>query len=120
MPSSHSAIIIYFATFISLQLFNITTTSSPSIKLLSFLLVFIIALLVLWSRIELGHHTTAQVLMGMLLGTIIAVFWNNLWVNYWMSFLHELKLDGKLRYDELEIMWKLTDKFIKVRGLVEE
>jgi dolichyldiphosphatase len=117
MPSSHSAIIIYFATFISLQLFNLTTTSSPSVKLLSFLLVFIIALLVLWSRIELGHHTTAQVLMGMLLGIIFAVFWNNLWVNYWIPFLRELKLDGQLGYDELEIIWKLIDKFLNKRGL---
>ncbi|RIA89468.1 phosphatidic acid phosphatase type 2/haloperoxidase, partial [Glomus cerebriforme] len=79
MPSSHSAIIIYFATFITLQLFNV---ASPLVKLFSFLMVFIIGLLVLWSRVELGHHTTAQVLMGMLLGIILAVFWNNLWVNH--------------------------------------
>ncbi|CAB4489550.1 acid phosphatase/Vanadium-dependent haloperoxidase [Rhizophagus irregularis] len=120
MPSSHSAIIIYFATFISLQLFNVTTNSSSSVKLFSFLLVFIIALLILWSRIELGHHTTAQVLMGMLLGIIFAIFWNNLWVNYWMPFLLELKLDGQLSYVELEIIWKLVDKFINERGWVEE
>ena len=114
MPSSHSAIIIYFVAFVSLQLSNVTTLSS-SIKLLYSLVFYVIAILILWSRVELGHHTTAQVLMGMLLGTILAIFWNNLWVNYWMPSLHELNLDGKLGYTELEIIWNCTNEIMGLR-----
>ncbi|CAG8498230.1 11285_t:CDS:2 [Funneliformis mosseae] len=113
MPSSHSAISIYFATFVSLRLFD--SGLLPLYKLLSSLLVYIIALLILWSRVELGHHTTAQVLMGMFLGIILAMYWNDLWVNYWTPLLYELKLDGQLGLDELEVMWNLVDEFINKR-----
>jgi dolichyldiphosphatase len=114
MPSSHSAIIIYFVTFASLQLSNITTLS-PLIKLLYSLMFYVIALLILWSRVELGHHTTSQVLMGMLLGTTLAIFWNNLWVNHWIRSLHELKLDGKLGYNELGIIWNCVNEIMGLR-----
>ncbi|CAI2163500.1 13424_t:CDS:1 [Funneliformis geosporum] len=110
MPSSHSAIFIYFATFVSLRLFD--SSLLPLNKLLSSLMVYIIALLVLWSRVELGHHTTAQVLMGMFLGIFLAMYWNDLWVNYWTPLLFELKLDGQLGFEELKIMWNFVNEFI--------
>ncbi|CAG8845804.1 26707_t:CDS:1, partial [Gigaspora margarita] len=87
MPSSHSAITIYFATFISLQLYTssldeffheffefisihsiqVTSPIKTFIKLILILLISLIALSVVWSRVALGYHTKKQVIAGTLL-----------------------------------------------------
>ncbi|CAH1763210.1 5710_t:CDS:2 [Entrophospora sp. SA101] len=63
MPSSHSSITIFFATFITLQL------------------------------VIIGHHTKSQVIVGMLLGLICGILWNNLWWNFVKPLSIELNLN---------------------------
>lgn len=99
MPSSHSTITIYFATFISLQLYTssldeffhefcefisihsiqVTSPIKTFIKLILILLISLIALSVVWSRVALGYHTKKQVIAGTLLGIYFGIIWNRLW-----------------------------------------
>lgn len=99
MPSSHSSVVIYFATFISLQLFS---SSAPYFtKLLLCAIISITALSVVWSRVKLGHHTKSQVVAGVILGFSFGLLWNIWWWKEWNSKLIKLKLDGKLGWDEM-------------------
>lgn len=102
MPSSHSSITIFFATFITLQLFSsnlnyFTIISSSSI-------IYFTALSVVWSRVIIGHHTKSQVIVGMLLGLVCGILWNNLWWNFVKPLSIELNLNGKIGWKEIEII----------------
>ncbi|CAG8516278.1 2993_t:CDS:2 [Dentiscutata erythropus] len=99
MPSSHSAIVIYFAIFFSLQLYTsslyeffdfisihtiqITSPIKTFIKLILFSLISLTALSVVWSRVALGYHTKKQVIVGMALGFWLGIIWYRLWWGYW-------------------------------------
>ncbi|KAJ3103864.1 hypothetical protein HDU97_009783 [Phlyctochytrium planicorne] len=73
MPSSHSAAITFFSSFISGLIYE-SNLASP-IKILSTIIVNIIAFTVGWSRIFMGHHTWAQVLAGVALGSSFGLTW---------------------------------------------
>ncbi|CAG8587981.1 313_t:CDS:1, partial [Cetraspora pellucida] len=97
MPSSHSTVIIYFATFISLQLHTISlheffsfisiyttqTSINTLIKLTLSSIVSLTALSVVWSRVALGYHTRNQVIVGMVLGFCLGIIWDRWWWSYW-------------------------------------
>ncbi|CAG8790138.1 6454_t:CDS:2, partial [Dentiscutata erythropus] len=103
MPSSHSAIVIYFAIFISLQLYTsslyeffdfisihtiqITSPIKTFIKLILISLFSSTALSVVWSRVALGYHTKKQVIAGMTLGFCLGVIWDRLWWRFWSKTL---------------------------------
>ncbi|CAG8454588.1 4041_t:CDS:2 [Ambispora gerdemannii] len=63
MPSTHSSSIMFFATYIALHLFAKNLDFSATLTILVILVMT--ALSVVWSRVELGHHTREQVLAGM-------------------------------------------------------
>lgn len=96
MPSTHSSSIAFFGTYLSLS-----TLLLPLHPRVTSLLPFWSALgelgqqttrvalaevwlagagAVCWSRVRLGHHTPAQVLVGATLGSAVAVVWLSLWV----------------------------------------
>ncbi|RHZ83112.1 hypothetical protein Glove_99g359 [Diversispora epigaea] len=102
MPSAHSSITIYFATYISLQLFS---SSLPYFtRLLLSIIISITALSVVWSRVRLGHHTKSQVIAGVILGFSFGLIWDIWWWKEWNSRLIKLRLDGKLGWNEITIL----------------
>jgi len=110
MPSTHSSSIIFFATYITLQLFS---SSLPQLAIL-FLsaAVIVTALSVVWSRVELGHHTRGQVIAGMVLGLLCGLGWDAWWWRWWKPWLVGMKLDGRFGWKELEIVSVLVAKTV--------
>lgn len=85
MPSTHSATITFYGTYITmacawLPLHPTLPESSlfrPSVTLVAVPWAFV----VLGSRIWLGHHTTAQVVVGCAYGFTFACMWFFLWTH---------------------------------------
>ena len=81
MPSSHSAVISYYASFISLAATRLAV--HPSLRSVPPQLITVLgpigivttAVVVCVSRIRLGHHTVKQVGAGILVGTVGGVAW---------------------------------------------
>lgn len=126
MPSTHSSSIAFFGTYLSLS--SLLLPRHPRV---TDLLPFWSSLgelgqqttrvglagvwiagagTVCWSRVRLGHHTPAQVLVGATLGSAVAVVWLSLWVG--------LKEVGVLREMEGMPGW-LWDGF-KEQGILWE
>ncbi|KAI9028108.1 phosphatidic acid phosphatase type 2/haloperoxidase [Phycomyces nitens] len=78
MPSSHSQVVIFFAVYIHLAFSSNWIEYSLGRSILV-LVVQLVAFLIVWSRVELGHHTLAQVLVGSALGAAMALSWFLLW-----------------------------------------
>ncbi|KAL0946916.1 hypothetical protein HGRIS_013077 [Hohenbuehelia grisea] len=83
MPSTHSATIMFYATYIPLACANLPLhprlPQSSSIRLLAPLIVVPWSTLIAVSRVWLGHHTWAQVAAGSLYGVAFAAAWFSLW-----------------------------------------
>ena len=79
MPSNHSQFIGYFVVYYSIQfLFNTNGNKTLSVQykyLYSFYL-FVLGVLVCFSRLYLGYHTIDQVLVGVGVGTVVAILWS--------------------------------------------
>jgi len=83
MPSTHSATITFFATYILLAAtylpvhhsFPLNSTS----RVVPVLITFPWAVMIVMSRVWLGHHTWAQVLAGSAYGVVFAFVWYALW-----------------------------------------
>ncbi|CAO3654141.1 unnamed protein product [Cunninghamella echinulata] len=71
MPSTHSQVIMYFATYT----FNVGYQTMPWIVTL----IGFFALAVVWSRVQLKHHTLAQVAVGSFIGIMVAMVWCQAW-----------------------------------------
>ncbi|ORZ18548.1 hypothetical protein BCR42DRAFT_349005 [Absidia repens] len=71
MPSTHSQVIMFFATYFHC----VAYTSMPSLVCC----VSLLALAVVWSRVQLKHHTLSQVTVGTLLGILCALLWYAAW-----------------------------------------
>lgn len=69
MPSGHSQDAMYFATF---QFLNTTNIYYK-------IFVIFIGLWVMFSRVKLGCHTYQQVIIGGIIGSVIAFLWNKLY-----------------------------------------
>ncbi|KAI0657504.1 PAP2-domain-containing protein [Cubamyces menziesii] len=84
MPSTHSAVITYFATYISLACAYLPVhpsfPASPMLsRVLPPLLVVPLAITIAASRIWLGHHTWPQVAVGVTYGLLFVPVWFKLW-----------------------------------------
>jgi len=101
MPSTHSSSIMYFATYISLHLF--AKQLDPSSIFLLLLILGMTSLSVVWSRVELGHHTYSQVIAGMILGCVYALAWDAWWRLYWWPWLVGMGIEGKIGWSEIRI-----------------
>lgn len=84
MPSTHSATITYFATFIPLACIYLplhpSLPAAPNFRFLPPLIVLPWATLIVMSRVWLGHHTWPQVAVGISYGAVFAICWFKLWV----------------------------------------
>ena len=85
MPSTHSATITFFATYITLAaLYLPVHPAFPNdwrSRVLPPLLVLPCASLIAASRLWLGHHTLAQIVAGVGLGIFMATGWYAAWVH---------------------------------------
>ncbi|KAI0356879.1 phosphatidic acid phosphatase type 2/haloperoxidase, partial [Trametes cingulata] len=91
MPSTHSATITYFATYITLACVYLpihpSLPASPSIsRFLPPLVVVPLASTIAVSRIWLGHHTWPQVAAGCAYGLLFAPVWFKLWTGGWNEY----------------------------------
>ncbi|KAH9950904.1 PAP2-domain-containing protein [Amylocystis lapponica] len=84
MPSTHSAVITYFAAYITLACIALPIHSSlPSgtiTRVVPLLVVLPWASIIAISRIWLGHHTWPQVGAGCAYGLLYTPLWYTLWV----------------------------------------
>jgi dolichyldiphosphatase len=82
MPSTHSAAIVFFASYIVFACWSLpmhhTLLSIPVLRLAP-LITTPWALNILASRVWLGHHTWAQVAAGAAYGFAWAVLWLVIW-----------------------------------------
>ncbi|KAI0051693.1 hypothetical protein FA95DRAFT_1554217, partial [Auriscalpium vulgare] len=83
MPSTHSATITYFGTYIILACaylpLHTSLPASASFRALVPVMSTPIAILVPTSRMWLGHHTWPQVAVGCSYGLAFALFWFTVW-----------------------------------------
>ena len=83
MPSTHSATITFFATYILLAATYLPVHHSLPLnsasRVLPVLIAFPFATMIMMSRVWLGHHTRAQVLAGSAYGVVFASVWYALW-----------------------------------------
>ncbi|KAJ7155982.1 hypothetical protein C8R43DRAFT_884150 [Mycena crocata] len=81
MPSTHSATIAYYATFVPLACVYLPLHPSlfPGARVLTPLVVLPWAALIALSRVWLGHHTWPQVAVGCAYGVAFAGVWFSLW-----------------------------------------
>ncbi|KNZ74257.1 Dolichyldiphosphatase, partial [Termitomyces sp. J132] len=83
MPSTHSATISYYAVYISLACVYLSSHRSFPLSVCTRMFLAVLCLLygimVVWSRIWLGHHTWPQVIVGVTHGLIFAMVWFKLW-----------------------------------------
>lgn len=96
MPSTHSAAITFYATYISLaaKLLPIhpTLPASSLTRTLPVALAIPWASSVIYSRIRLGHHTWPQVSVGCACGVAFAGLWFRLWVSGLDEVGHDLEV----------------------------
>ncbi|KZT74977.1 PAP2-domain-containing protein [Daedalea quercina L-15889] len=85
MPSTHSATITFFATYIILSCLYLpihpTLPSSPLTRVLPIVISIPWAATIVVSRIWLGHHTLPQVIAGCACGLVLAPLWFRLWTH---------------------------------------
>ncbi|KAI0322731.1 phosphatidic acid phosphatase type 2/haloperoxidase [Amylostereum chailletii] len=101
MPSTHSATITYFGTYIPLACAFLPI--HPSLSYSTFtrlwppLVVVPCAILIAVSRVWLGHHTWPQVIVGCSYGAAWAFLWFRIWT-HGMSDFGQLVEQEALRY----------------------
>lgn len=83
MPSTHSATITFFAAYILLAATYLPVHHSLPLnsasRVVPVLITFPWAVMIMMSRVWLGHHTWAQVLAGSAYGVVFASVWYALW-----------------------------------------
>lgn len=80
MPSTHSTALAFYFTYMW-PLLPLLPQVSQHIWV-ERAAVTAIASLTLWSRVELGYHTVAQVLGGTSVGVVCALAWRGIWDAY--------------------------------------
>lgn len=85
MPSTHSATITFFATYIAFACLYLpihpSLPTSPATRVLPILVSTPWAVTIIGSRIWLGHHTVPQVVAGCACGLILSPVWFSLWTH---------------------------------------
>jgi len=97
MPSTHSATVSHYATYIFLGCLYLpihpTLPSGLSVRILPPLIAFLGAVTIVMSRVWLGHHTMPQVVAGISYGVAFASVWFALWtrgLNSWGEHAEEI------------------------------
>ncbi|KAI0686074.1 phosphatidic acid phosphatase type 2/haloperoxidase [Cytidiella melzeri] len=82
MPSTHSAVVTYYAVYTPLAAYLLPLHPSlpPAARILGPLVVVPWASAIAVSRVWLGHHTWAQVGAGSSLGVVFGLMWFRMWV----------------------------------------
>ncbi|ETW01234.1 hypothetical protein H310_06820 [Aphanomyces invadans] len=75
MPSAHSQFMAFFATYVVLYTSNRMSKRREWEQKLAIVGVIVLALLVFVSRIRLGYHSIAQVLVGATVGAGTGILW---------------------------------------------
>jgi len=78
MPSSHAQSIGYLATYAAAGLLG-ASIGSTLVTYCSSAVIQVLSVFLSWLRIKTGYHTTAQVLVGYVFGTMAALSWLWLW-----------------------------------------
>ena len=73
MPSGHSNFSAFFGIVMILMIIN--SNYSKNIKTIKILIILIISGIIMFSRINLGCHTSQQVLIGGIIGAILGYFY---------------------------------------------
>jgi dolichyldiphosphatase len=86
MPSTHSAAVACYATYIPLASAYLgdsesSLTAAPLFRTMVPLVVVPSAVIVASSRVWLGHHTWPQVAAGSLFGVSFSLVWFTIWAN---------------------------------------
>jgi dolichyldiphosphatase len=85
MPSTHSAIIIFYGTYITLACawlpLHASLPQTPLLRPLAALVAITFACAVASSRILLGYHTAPQVIVGCIYGLTFAYVWFWTWTH---------------------------------------
>jgi dolichyldiphosphatase len=89
MPSSHSQVASFFATYSNFESGFIKADWSIHVGLV---VANAIALSVIWSRVRLGHHSLAQVSVGTVIGMLFGYFWNRLWHSGYLEAYNDVML----------------------------
>ncbi|KAH8099286.1 phosphatidic acid phosphatase type 2/haloperoxidase [Cristinia sonorae] len=86
MPSTHSAVIAYYATYTMLAAVSLpiheSLPQSQWTRIIPPLVIVPWAASIAISRLWLGHHTVPQVLVGSIHGIVLAPLWLRLWTTY--------------------------------------
>ena len=103
MPSTHSATITFFATYICLACARLPVHPSfplpeATMRAAPPLVVVPLASTIALSRIWLGHHTIPQVAAGVACGLVFAPSWFWLWTDGGMSEWGSMVEDGVRAY----------------------
>lgn len=84
MPSTHSAVITYYALYTILASVNFpihpSLPDSPWTRAIAPLMITPWAIAIATSRIWLGHHTWRQVLAGFTHGVVFTFIWYRIWI----------------------------------------
>ncbi|KDQ63325.1 hypothetical protein JAAARDRAFT_53549 [Jaapia argillacea MUCL 33604] len=83
MPSTHSATISFYATYVTLACAYLplhpSLPNNPMIRVIPPVVSPICAYFVASSRVWLGKHSWPQIAVGCLYGTVFAIYWFKLW-----------------------------------------
>ena len=83
MPSTHSAIMGYYVCYIFLSYLYLPLHRSvlpgPALGMVFTVIVLPSTILILLSRVWLGHHTWPQVAVGSMYGIVFALGWFMMW-----------------------------------------
>lgn len=99
MPSSHSLVMAYFAAYLT----RAWLSSGGLVLFWLALVTDAAAFAVMWSRIRLGHHSLAQVVVGFAIGTLLALTWHRLWAAKGPLWRSALLQDGTTEDDVLHL-----------------
>jgi len=85
MPSTHSAVMGYYACYILLSCLYLplhpSVPASPALRVTLLVLIAPCSTPILVSRVLLGHHTWLQVAVGTICGMAFAIGWFIMWIN---------------------------------------
>jgi len=82
MPSTHSAAIAFYGTYIPFARAWLPLHASlPESPFVAFVVVPGTCAAIAWSRFLLGHHTVPQVIVGCIYGFAFACVWFWLWTH---------------------------------------
>ncbi|KAI8580058.1 hypothetical protein K450DRAFT_239166 [Umbelopsis ramanniana AG] len=107
MPSSHSLVSAFFGVY--LQALLLYGSQHPLLTLVAILVVNGFCCSVYLSRVHLGNHSPAQVTVGGILGSFIALFWYWQWLNIFAPWL---QIHGQETIQNLFIYFGLNPSLI--------